>query len=699
MAKFVNDPTVKEEDDKTQTSAESKLVSWVKSRVDSWVDDRNTKHEARWEEYYRLWRGLWAAVDKSRKSERSRLITPALQQAIESVTSEIESAILDKPHFFDMIDDVEDEENEDVMLMRRRLREDMKSADFEGSMNQIFLMGSLWGTGIGKLRIVDTTELTIVQGIDGPEAVEQTVQRVELDSVLPAEFAIDPAAKNIKEALGVAHVYTTPTHEVEALQKDGTYFDVELHGSPNPEDPVKSDETPQHNADTTNIIEYYGLVPASLLTAVASSKLDLKEDEEVVDLFVDDEEEANEDLVEALVTIGNGTALLKATENPTLLKERLIIAYRHEIVPDQFWGRGVAEKGYNSQKGLDGQVRARMDGLALTVHPMMGIDASKLPKGFTFSVAPGKSILTTGNPSEILHPINFGRIDPNVFTSTAELERMVSQSTGGFDTAAPTNVNNRNETLGGMSLQLGSFVKRSKRTIRNIENEFIIPMVSMTARLYMQINPDRYPVIDVKFKAVSVLGSMARELEQSQFAAMLQTMDPNSPAFWLILKSVYELSSLSNREEIVKLIEQEAQKRLNPPPPPPDPMLELKRAEMEGKLRVQVGQLQIEYIRAQAEIARAANDARTQASEEAKNESIAILNLAKAQAEDLNKSINLYKSQLDALERQSMNTTGVAENVIKTAENAAAGISLGDLLDQGSPTPQGAVAGNPQAVG
>jgi hypothetical protein len=276
---------------------------------------------------------------------------------------------------------------------------------------------------------------------------------------------------------------------------------------------------------------------------------------------------------------------------------------------------------------------------------------------------------------------------------------MVSQSTGGFDTAAPTNVNNRNETLGGMSLQMGSFVKRSKRTIRNIENEFIIPMVSITARLYMQINPERYPAKDVKFKAVSVLGSMARELEQSQFAAMLQTMDPNSPAFWVILKSVYELSSLSNREEIVKLIQAEAQKRLNPPPPPPDPLLDLKRMEIEGKLRVQVGQLQIEYIRAQAEIARAANDARTQASEEAKNESIAILNIAKAQAEDLNKSINLYKAQLDSLERHSMNTTGVAENVIKATETAATGISLGDILNQGMGNPSPTAGGNPSVAG
>jgi hypothetical protein len=330
-------------------------------------------------------------------------------------------------------------------------------------------------------------------------------------------------------------------------------------------------------------------------------------------------------------------------------------------------------------------MRARIDGLALTVHPMMGLDGSKMPKGFRFSVSPGKSIVTNGDPSTILRPMSFGSMDPNVFTNTAELERMVSMSTGGFDSAAPVQVNNRNETASGMSMQLGAFVKRSKRTIRNIENEFIIPMVSIVTRLYMQLDPERYPARDVKFKAVSVLGTMARELEQAQFSAMLTNVPPQSPAFWMLVKSIYELSSLSNREVMVKMIDGQLQQTLNPPPPPVDPMVELKKVEIMGRIRAEAARIQVEFIRAQGEIARAANDARLAPSEEAKNESVAILNLAKAQAEDLGKSISLYQAQLQALETETVAQQGLANNVIEETTSTGIGRTLDDLLNTGVP--------------
>ncbi len=663
------------------------VVAWVVGHVNPWRDHRDSEYSRRWEEYYRLWRGIWAAEDKTRNSERSRIITPALQQAVEGVTSEIESAILDKPHFFDMVDDAEDNENQDIMVMRSRLREDLKEADFETAMNQIFLMGSIFGTGLGKLVIGEREHTALVRDeATGTARMEVTTSdQIRLVPILPTQFVIDPAAKNIKEALGCAHEYVTPLHEVHALQQDGTYRPGDINMT-QPEDALESDEDPSNQSESVNICEYHGYVPLHLLRALNDFELDV--DEELVELFDDAEEEMeNQQLVEAIITIGNGGTLLKAVENPTLLKERMFYGYRHEIVPDQFWGRGVCEKGYNSQKALDASMRARIDGLALTVHPMMGIDGSKMPKGFRFNVSPGKSIITTGDPSEVLRPMNFGNIDPNVFTNTAELERMVSMSTGGFDTAAPVTVNNRNETASGMSMQLGTFVKRSKRTIRNIENEFIIPMVSAVTRIYMEIWPERYPAVDVSFKAVSVLGTMARELEQAQFASMLNTVPPQSPAFWMLVKSIYELSTLSNREEMVQLIDGQLQQALNPPPPPPDPLVELKRMEITGRIRAEAARIRVEWVRAQSEIARAANDARLAPSEEAKNESQAILNLAKAEAEELGSQLNIYKAQLESLERDTVAQTGVAENVIETTTSAGTGVTLNDVLDGRLDTP------------
>ena len=80
------------------------------------------------------------------------------------------------------------------------------------------------------------------------------------------------------------------------------------------------------------------------------------------------------------------------------------------MVPNRFWGRGVAEKGINSQRALNAELRARQDGLALTIHPMMAADATRLPRGMKLEVAPGKQILTNGDPKTILNPMHFGEM-------------------------------------------------------------------------------------------------------------------------------------------------------------------------------------------------------------------------------------------------------------------------------------------------
>ncbi len=60
-----------------------------------------------------------------------------------------------------------------------------------------------------------------------------------------------------------------------------------------------------------------------------------------------------------------------------MLNDRPFVSYQNDRVPSKFWGRGVAEKGFNPQKALDAELRARIDALALTTHPMMGLDATR----------------------------------------------------------------------------------------------------------------------------------------------------------------------------------------------------------------------------------------------------------------------------------------------------------------------------------
>jgi hypothetical protein len=269
--------------------------------------------------------------------------------------------------------------------------------------------------------------------------------------------------------------------------------------------------------------------------------------------------------------------------------DRPVVAFAWDNVPSRFWGRGVCEKGYNSQKALDTELRARIDALALTVHPMMAVDASRLPRGAKMEVRPGKTLLTNGNPAEILQPFKFGNLDPNTFNQSAQLQQMVQQATGAIDTAGIPSFAGSEATAAGISMSLGAIIKRHKRTLINFQDSFLIPFVTKAAHRYMQFNPELYPVQDYKFISSSSLGIIAREYEVTQLVQLLQTMGQDSPLYVTLVQSIIDNMNLSNREDLIAQIQQAAQ---------PDPQAQ-QMQQAQAQLQLQQAQLQLEYMQAQ----------------------------------------------------------------------------------------------------
>lgn len=588
------DPGVEQQREAPMSSS---LTSWVMTRVSDWEDHRKTNYDHRWSEYYRMWRGIWKATDKSRESERSKLIHPALSQAVDATVAEIEQATFGQGKWFDVSDDFKDEQTIDIQLWRDQMAEDLDKEDVESAMSEAFLNGALYGTGIGKIILNERQEKVIIpKTIGDSDILEPSVETIDkvmvgLKAVHPKEFVIDPTARTINEALGMAHITNVPKHEVQRKMDQGIYRKVDIgHYTDsvvgNSIEVERPDLMDIREEDKTLIIEYHGLVPAHLLEGVEMEEQEGADEAETIS--TDDG-----DLVEAIVTIANSGTLLRAVENPFLMGDRCFIAYQHDVVPNRFWGRGVCEKGYNPQKGLDAEMRGRIDAMALAIHPMMAVDATRLHRGTKLQVGPGKNILTNGNPGEVVHPFNFGQVNNNTFTQSADLERQVQMSTGAMDTATPVGENRRNETLGGMSMIQGASVKRTRRTMANIERRFIRPFVEKAAWRFMQFAPERYPAEDMKFQIHSTLGIVARELEQQQLANMMKTVPTESPAFWMLLKGVFEHSDLSNREQMLPVIDQMMQSSLQKQAQPqPDPLVQVKMREIEVDAEIEKLKLQ-----------------------------------------------------------------------------------------------------------
>ena len=72
----------------------------------------------------------------------------------------------------------------------------------------------------------------------------------------------------------------------------------------------------------------------------------------------------------------------------------------------------------------------------------------------------------------------------------------------------------------------------------------------------IQFDVDRYPIVDYKFVPYSTMGIMAKELEAQQMVSLLQAIPKDSPAFNIILVSVFQNSSMHNRDQIVQALMQ-----------------------------------------------------------------------------------------------------------------------------------------------
>jgi hypothetical protein len=630
------------------------LASWLMYRLDGYRNHRDMNYTAKWDEYYRIWRGIWDSSDRTRTAERSRIIAPATQQAVESSVAELEEATFGRGKWFDIEDDMLDNDNSEAEYIRNLLQEDLEKTGCKDAIAEVFLNGAIYGTGVAKIVVNQTverapTEQPVEGSMSGMRGITEYASiDVKVEPISPHEFLIDPAANSIDEALGVAHEVIKPRYHVVQGIQSGIYRDVPLDGDYDTAKLGFDGEVKQADeSDSVKITEYWGLVPKRFLKAKAD-----KDDFEYT---------KSDELVEAVVTICNDEYILRVEENAFMMKDRPFVSYQHDIIPNKFWGRGVVEKGYNAQKALDAEMRARIDSMALRNTMMMAADATRLPRGSKFEVRAGKTVLTNGNPRDAIMPLDMGAMDASTFNQVASLQNMIQMGTGSADMAA-----GGQETASGMSMMQSASIKRQKRTLMNFQNTFLIPMIHKAMYRKIQFDVDRYPVTDFKFVPYSTMGIMAKELEMQQMVQMMQSIPADSPAFNVILLALFQNSSIHNRDQIVFALQQGLQT---------DPQMQ-QMQDMATQLQIQQAQAEIQKTSAEAEeerakailhqaqagalqptemdmakeqvqIAKMSADVQRQQSETARNQpevehlkSETILNLAKARAEGTKSVIN-----------------------------------------------------------
>jgi hypothetical protein len=403
----------------------------------------------------------------------------------------------------------------------------------------------------------------------------------------PKNFLFDPNGTSVDDCMGVAIEKYVSIHKIVEGIERGIYRKVDITPTYEDTDLEPTQEVSQYQDEKVLLLTYYGLVPREYLN-------NMKENKNIVELFPENSAaEDYTDMVEAIVVIANDGMLLKAEENPYMMKDRPVLSYQDDTVPNRLLGRGTVEKAFNMQKAIDAQTRAHLDSLALTTAPMVAMDATRLPRGMKFEVKAGKAILTNGNPSEIIYPFKFGQNDPNNLATAKEFERMLLQATGTLDSNGMVSQASRDG--GGMSMAVASIIKKYKRTLVNFQEDFLVPFIKKAAFRFMQFDPERYPSVDMNFIPTATLGIIAREYEQQQFIGLLQTLGANTPVLPILLKGIIGNSSLSNRMELIAKLDEMMQ------PNPQQQQME----QMQQELAMQAAQAQIAVNTTQAEQNRA----------------------------------------------------------------------------------------------
>ena len=299
-----------------------------------WRDHYEANYADDHQRFYRAWRGIYDSSDKTRDSERSRIISPALQQAVESNVAEIETATFNGSKIFDIEDDFEDQDPKDVAFLREKLHYDLERANVRPAIGETITNAAVFGTGIAEI-VIDTAKEYVpgTQPIDNQfSEVGVTVKDTPIVRVVPIQpknFQLTLQRQHFGR-LGVAIEELVPLHKVEMMQESGVYKDVEVGTDASDLDIEKDEDLTDQPKDRVRVIRYYGLVPRDMLIEEGVDEASLKSDSA---------------WQEAVVVIANGGVVLKATVNPYMCQDRPVVAFPWDIVRWTFLGEGRLREG------------------------------------------------------------------------------------------------------------------------------------------------------------------------------------------------------------------------------------------------------------------------------------------------------------------------------------------------------------------
>lgn len=311
-----------------------------------------------------------------------------------------------------------------------------------------------------------------------------------------------------------SHEYTYNKDEFDMLLQDSARTDYE-GGKSSTEAPNPTEDDDSEKSRVFEVYTFSGAVKNKLLRQ-----------------YVDEVEGHDDFHSEAIVVFCQGR-ILKAVLNPFPAMKRPYHMVPWTHIPGSPYGRGVSEKIFDAQKNVNRLMRMYIDNKRLSGNMMTAIDKSKLAKGATLDVYPGKNWEFNGGYAEAdvsraMVPIFFPDVTDGVLSAINTMVEWADVSSG-IPRILEGNAGDSSATAFSDNQRLLAASKQLGLVLKNYDIFAWVPIVESFYDWNMQFNTDDSLKGDFEIVATGFSTFESRNMKKVELERIMM-MSPQVPA-------------------------------------------------------------------------------------------------------------------------------------------------------------------------
>jgi len=459
-------------------------------------------YKEKWDRFYKMYR---SSLDETNYPWQSNLWIPYSFSTVETVAPRM---VANKPQI-----DIMPREEGDVeyaKIMSQLIDFQWDQMEMQVKLPDIVKSILMYGTAIVKVGwLEDKEEKEVKELVDesfpelGEIDVKQEVTNYDgpvVELVDLYDFFVDPAAIDIESARWVIHRTQKTTEELELLQKQGIYKNIDL---------IKDTKEGNSQGNNEDKAQRYSTIGVSIPVEYAD------EDEKANKVEILEYWEDNK-----VVTIANRAIVIREAENPFNHGNKPFVRIVDQSIPHEFYGMGELEPIESLQYELNNRRNQRMDNVTLALNRMWKVkNGANVDEDELVSDAGG--VIHTDDINGI-EPVLMPDVTGSSYQEETLIKGDIQQTTGVSDfTRGVGSDALANETATGISLIQEAGSARFRLKIQNLEEMGIKPIGQMMVSMNEQFI-DEEKVIRIVGPEGATFESIKPEDLKGNFDVMVQ---------------------------------------------------------------------------------------------------------------------------------------------------------------------------------